>query len=382
MTEKERRTTIEAKDEAGGSTAKVAAGTPSGAAGGAGSGMPDSDPSVRAAASRRLDSGTGSTEEVSVHKVRSESDAVYEYLDPDYLPPGDPPAQDWVYLPRRLGRLPRVLMAIGAVVLLVGGLVWGVTRFTNSQLYPGEVSTEAYLAEVDTGGDTSQFETVDLHIAEASTLTDVANQLATEDVVRMGPLWRIWAQRKGIDTVDAGDYVFPLNADADLVAEVLERGPAEVFVAKYQVIEGRELQHLPDAIASTLDWVAPEDVSAVIDSGVVTSSLIDQAPDANLEGLLFPSTYDADPAQNAQSMLQRMADTMVDKTEALNYGPAAASFSYIESPYDLVVVASLIEREARTAIDRDRISPGHPQSTGRRDAAPDRRIVPLLRSGS
>ena len=78
--------------------------------------------------------------------------------------------------------------------------------------------------------------------------------------------------------------------------------------------------------------------------------------DLRLEGTLFPATYDVaeeDVADEAR-FLQRMADTFDQRYENLlgEVGRDPAILELGLSDYDVIVVASMIEREARVDVDR------------------------------
>ncbi len=94
-------------------------------------------------------------------------------------------------------------------------------------------------------------------------------------------------------------------------------------------------------------------------SGAVISGLLpEELPEGTdplvaWEGLLAPDTYDfvidADPVD----ILQRMADTLETRVDRQNW---TALTDLGLTPYDGLVLASLIEREAKLDIDRDLIS--------------------------
>jgi len=72
-----------------------------------------------------------------------------------------------------------------------------------------------------------------------------------------------------------------------------------------------------------------------------------------LEGLLFPATYVVDPSASASELLQEQLDTFEQETTDLPWGNAA---DLGLTPYEIVIVASLIEKEARLAEERARVA--------------------------
>jgi UPF0755 protein len=89
--------------------------------------------------------------------------------------------------------------------------------------------------------------------------------------------------------------------------------------------------------------------------GSVTSALLPGAPDdlADWEGLLFPDTYEIFENDPAARVLQLLATTTEQRVAGVNW-------SFLEdrsmTPYEGVVIASLIEREARFDEERPLIA--------------------------
>jgi len=74
----------------------------------------------------------------------------------------------------------------------------------------------------------------------------------------------------------------------------------------------------------------------------------------NLEGLLFPATYDVRPDEDEVSIVQRMVDAFDEQASALGLTQAAAALGVTQ--YQIVIVASMVEREAKLDADRGPIA--------------------------
>ncbi|MGH3751447.1 MAG: endolytic transglycosylase MltG [Pseudonocardiaceae bacterium] len=72
-----------------------------------------------------------------------------------------------------------------------------------------------------------------------------------------------------------------------------------------------------------------------------------------LEGLLVPGTYDVRPGSSAAELLRQVTATSMARLLAAGFPASAAATGY--SPYEVLVIASVIEREAITA-DFGRVS--------------------------
>jgi UPF0755 protein len=94
-----------------------------------------------------------------------------------------------------------------------------------------------------------------------------------------------------------------------------------------------------------------------VESGTVRSLYQPQdQPGAinKLEGLLFPDTYRIDQNEDEQAVLARMVATLDQTATELGYADAAARVG--RQPYEVLVVASLVEAEAKVDEDRGKIA--------------------------
>jgi UPF0755 protein len=67
--------------------------------------------------------------------------------------------------------------------------------------------------------------------------------------------------------------------------------------------------------------------------------------EGRLEGFLFPATYDIDPGSTAEDVLTAVFDRFAQAAAATELEERADELGY--TPYEVVTVASLIEREVR-----------------------------------
>ena len=74
----------------------------------------------------------------------------------------------------------------------------------------------------------------------------------------------------------------------------------------------------------------------------------------NLEGLLFPDTYFVDRTDTEEAILRRMVATF-DQV-ATEEGLADSAAKVGRSPYETLIIASLVESEGKVAVDRPKIA--------------------------
>ncbi len=244
--------------------------------------------------------------------------------------PPEPP----VYEPmpeRRPGRGRRwlaVLAVLLAVVLLVGVLAVG---WWKRQVEPAGPPGRRVTVEVPMGSSTQR----------------IAEILDEEGVVGSARNFAIYVRSKGAGPFLAGSYELRRNMGfADVVA-ALQKGP-EVSFERLTVPEGLTLKQIAERVGD-LPGRSAEAFLAAAESGEVRSRYQPEGI-TNLEGLLFPETYKVDAKEDERAILQRMVtsfDAVADQAGLERVGEGG-----LVTPYEAVIVASLVEREANRDQDR------------------------------
>lgn len=171
-----------------------------------------------------------------------------------------------------------------------------------------------------------------LVIPRGMSLEQVASQLFLAGVIRSQFFFIMAAQFKG-ETAKAGEFEFTKNMSA---AEVLR-----------QIVEGRTLVRritVPEGLRSQEVARLLEDAPGF--KGAITSKLT--------EGSLLPDTYYYSYGDNRDEIVQRM-------TRAMNVLLAElwlhrADGLPILTPYEAVILASIVEKETAASLERPRIA--------------------------
>jgi UPF0755 protein len=123
---------------------------------------------------------------------------------------------------------------------------------------------------------------------------------------------------------------------------------------RFTVIEGLTINQILEWLAGETTYDREQLGTALLD-GSVTSRLLPAPPRTlrDWEGLLFPDTYQVDQDATPAQILQLLADTAAARVESIDWSHLDA---FGLTPYDGIVIASMIEREAATAVDRPLIS--------------------------
>ena len=256
-----------------------------------------------------------------------------ELFDQD-APLGDD--EDYVNLPPTWTRRRKVFAVIVAV-LVVFALVGGSVGFwAYRQLHPSGSPGAEVVIDVPTGSSTSA----------------IADLLAKDGVIGNATVFKLWLRVKSAGPFKAGQYKLHKNEDADTVLAALRAGPLPPPAQRFTVPPGKNEREIPAEVVRFIPAFTVDKLAQVIASGQIRSALFPDQTD--LEGLLFPDTYEiaqgADEARVIQLMVQQF-----DKV-ATDLGLADARSLVGVDPYQVVIVASLVEEEAKADEDRAKVA--------------------------
>ena len=127
--------------------------------------------------------------------------------------------------------------------------------------------------------------------------------------------------------------------------------PVEVF--KITIPEGLTLVQTGQKVAEATERSIPErEFEAASRKGGYDYGFL-TGTNGNLEGYLFPKTYEVNSRASARSVVQMLLKQFQVETEKLEWSRAQ---SLGVTPYQVVIIASLIEREAKLPVDRPLIA--------------------------
>ena len=195
---------------------------------------------------------------------------------------------------------------------------------------------------------------VSIEVPEGSTTEAIGSLLEEQRVIASDTVWGWYVRWKGVGPFQAGLYEFRENSHLDDVIAVLEAGPAPPEATRFTVPEGLTVQQTIERLADPegLGLDAAK-LQQLLDSGRVRSEF--QPPDAlSPEGILFPETYEVGDDYDEQSVLQTMVGQLDATMGELNVESALERFNL--TPYEILTVASMIERETRVDEERPMVA--------------------------
>jgi len=191
---------------------------------------------------------------------------------------------------------------------------------------------------------------VAVSIPANSSTAKIAAILGHAGVIHSPSVFRYYTKLEGTGSLLPGDYHLAQNSSYGSVITALEKGPPVVY-QKFTIPEGFTLAQIAARVGALPGRSAAKFMAAAT-SGQVRSQF--QPQNQGLEGLLFPATYQVTADEDENAILQKMVSTF--DANATNAGIADAATKLGISPYQVVIVASMVEREAKLNEDRGPIA--------------------------
>jgi UPF0755 protein len=206
---------------------------------------------------------------------------------------------------------------------------------------------------------------VNILVTRNESVADIGNDLKDKGLISNANIFRVYVFvnqkakyfQEGTYTLQKGMSLSQIVARIS-GAEVVPVAPNEVSV---RIPEGVRMEQLPVILRDAGLGTAAADFLAAAKAGPWDYDFLkDRPPGASLEGFLFPDTYKFNDDADAKTVIKTLLDTYEVRwktaldsqpTPVRGKPPAGAS-----NMYQVVILASIIEREAGSDADRADIS--------------------------
>jgi UPF0755 protein len=222
------------------------------------------------------------------------------------------------------------------------------------------VAATAFLAwrwwgeQVDPPGEPG--ETVSVEIPAGTSTAQIGDWLEEGGVISSATVWNVYTRLNDPGTIQAGTYDLRRNSSMEEVIAALQDGPAAPEGRYVTIPEGFTVAQTVERIADPedgIDGFSAEAVQAVIDGNTVRSAFLPQG-ETNPEGTLFPETYRLEEGQDEAALVGQMIAEFDAVATELGIEERAAAVGL--TPYEAIVVASLIEEETQVDAERARVA--------------------------
>lgn len=192
-------------------------------------------------------------------------------------------------------------------------------------------------------------------IAKGATSDAIGKQLADEGVIANELVWRWYLRVKGGGPFEAGRYELRLNSAVGDVIDLLSAGPLPPDERTFTIPEGLTTAEIVARLADPVKGLGLDaaKMQALLDSGAVRAAV--QPPDQpSNEGILFPETYKVGASVDELAVLTLMVRQLDATMAGLDVAGAQERFGL--TPYEILVVASLVEEESKVPEDRPKVA--------------------------
>lgn len=194
-------------------------------------------------------------------------------------------------------------------------------------------------------------------VTENDDLETISRRLEQSGVIVHDGVFRQYVNQEGGLEVVAGLYNVRARDHLGNILRILRTPPNETLT-RVTFPEGFTLEQMANRLAETSTSITADAFLEKAGGKAGTESAVRSVyqPEGitTLEGLLFPDTYfvagDETPSQVAQRMVRLME--RVGRQEGLDDAQNLVGYS----PYQVLIVASIIEREAKVSDDRAKIA--------------------------
>lgn len=212
-----------------------------------------------------------------------------------------------------------------------------------------------YLRQVNPPGDPGAAEI--FTVTESDDLIAISKRLEQEGFIVNDSVFRSYVSSKGGLDVSAGFFTLKPRDHVGNILRVLRTPPNETLT-KVTFPEGFTLEQIAERLGEEIKSVTESDFLTKT-GGTATEisavrSIYQPESVTTLEGLLFPDTYLVSGDETATQVAQQMLKLMerVGRQEGLDDSLMSVGLT----PYEVLTIASIIEREAKVPEDRAKIS--------------------------
>jgi UPF0755 protein len=192
---------------------------------------------------------------------------------------------------------------------------------------------------------------VTFSVEDGASGAQIVDQLAAKRVIRCGGIvGRLLLQKNGAsDAIRAGTFQLTTGMTLDQAMTVLTSPPPSVPTVSITVPEGYRITQIASLVHHALKIPAAQFTARATRSGYsLPPYLSPRAPSA--EGFLFPETYEfVKKRTTANDVIRKLLDQFAVEARSLPFANATALGL---TPYQIVIVASMIEKEVKVDADR------------------------------
>lgn len=186
----------------------------------------------------------------------------------------------------------------------------------------------------------------EIEIDRGASLTSISQQLHTAGLISQPRYFQLWARyKKQSKLLKPGEYVFNATHTPRQMLDDLVNGRVKTY--QITIVEGKRLQDFLDVLHSH-----PKIKHTITAREQIKTSLNISKP--YLEGLFLPDTYTFTSGVSDLELLEQSHKLLMQYLQAA--WQTRSSALNLSSPYEALILASIVEKETSMASERARIA--------------------------
>lgn len=182
-------------------------------------------------------------------------------------------------------------------------------------------------------------------------LKEIVSLLEEKGIINNAFLFRLFVEQRGKEkSLIPGIYILETNSKYEKVLDKITAGQS-VVTYKFIIPEGYTVKQIVDRVAQEIPFIDNIDMEQAVDISNYSYDYLEEV--TSLEGFLFPKTYEVTIDYSARNIVEMMLARYQFETVSLDYSFAENKGL---SPYDILKISSMIEKEAYVAEERYDIS--------------------------
>lgn len=217
-------------------------------------------------------------------------------------------------------------------------------------LVAGILAAVYFIFTSATGGDQERAGSpVAVTVVKGDTLQGVAEKLKEAGIITSASLFELEARVSDQSTrLKPGKYRFRPGTDAEKILATMTAG-GSIPVFEVTVPEGLTRGQTAETVADQ-SKISEENFAAATRSTEYGYAFLENPRIKTTEGFLFPKKYEFEQGTTASQVVNRMLEQYLLETQSLDLKAASGRLGLTE--YEILTVASLIEREAANPDER------------------------------
>ncbi|HLS07028.1 MAG TPA: endolytic transglycosylase MltG [Bacillota bacterium] len=208
-------------------------------------------------------------------------------------------------------------------------------------------------------------ENIEIEIPMGSSSSTIANILEENELIKDARIFRFYVKFKNVSDFQAGEYTLSQSLTLDEIIESLQTGKIIVEPTYTVTIpEGKTIEEIAEIYADELPVTKDEFLEVLDDdeyiesliddySALLSEQILDDDIRTPLEGYLFAATYSFyEENPTVETIVEYMLNKTVEVIQPLYEDIGERDLSI----HEIITMASLIEKEAKTEDERQMIS--------------------------